>query len=251
MCVILSIFQKEKNKKLVEKIVSGIENLKEINKDGVGVVAFSFANSTKTFFKRKKEIKEKELFEILRSCDIVNVHLRQATTGKIDEDNVHFWRYSDWFFAHNGIVSEFAFQKQHCDSLLFFDALIKKGAIQRKGRINFLKIKELVEKFRLFGRFVLIDNNLKRIYYFGDFRATLLNKKNLIIASKSFDIQDDFSFYGLNFKNKINKTEQEVSGIFYFDIPKKNFVFIEKDFLKNSYNNYYSNYWLNNYYYDF
>ena len=127
MCVILSIYQKTPiaNQALIDKIKS----LEKSNSDGIGIVAFNTKTKT-NYIQRNLDIDKIDLSKILSSFDIINIHLRNATAGKISKDNIHFWKYNNWVFSHNGQIFNYEKLKTQCskemsDSYIFFEKMIE------------------------------------------------------------------------------------------------------------------------------
>jgi len=238
MCVILSIYQKEKDFNICRKILRSIELFKEQNKDGIAVVGLNFDNE-KWFYRRNLDISKNDLEKVLLNYDVVNLHLRSATSGEVKDDNIHFWKAGNWFFAHNGVIHEFD-KEGLCDSLVLFKELLNRDWIRENGKINFNRIKTFVNTLNFWGRFILINKNTKRIYYFGDFKVNSLNKKVLTISTSELDLADEFKLFGFWFKdlNEIRVIGGEVEGIYYIDLKKRDLRIIDEEFLKNRYSYY-------------
>lgn len=234
MCVIISIYQKEKDSALIDPILKAIELEKEANSDGIGIVGLNFDNE-KIYWKRELEIKKEEIKRVLLNFDIVNIHLRQATSGGVKKDFVHFWKVGNWFFAHNGVVREFSYKNiDMCDSLVFFKELLRKNLIKRNGKLKVKKIKNYSNNIGFYGRFVLINTATNKIYYFGDFQPSILNKKILILSTKELDLRKKFNLFGIEFEDKASIEEikgKKIEGIMIFDIKKQRFRLIDNEFL--------------------
>ena len=220
MCVILSIYQKEKKNK--NAIVNTIESLIPSNPDGIGIVSFDNVKQKWTS-QRELKIDINDLRQIFQDNNIINVHLRNGTSGKISKHNIHFWRKNDWMFAHNGQITEYSNNNHFTDSYIFFQRLVNLNYLEENGKIHYKKIKKMMNKLSYWGRFVLINTKTNRIYYFGDFHVYLMNKNTLIISTQHIDFNNYYSFYGITFRDKkqtdIMKIKME--GIFYIDINKE------------------------------
>jgi len=228
MCVILSIYQTDKkDTNLQETLLSLITQLQFKNSDGSGVIAFN-SNNKKRFYHRALKIKRDPIKQTLSNFDIVNFHFRTATRGKICKENVHFWRKGNWLFAHNGAILGYG-ENKYADSLLFFNELLKKKLLKENGRIKYQAIKKLANKSNFWGRFIIINQKNRRIYYLGDFHTYLLNRKTLLISSQTINFTNYVEFYGMYFESKmgLNMMKGKIDGIRYFDISKKNFKIID------------------------
>jgi predicted glutamine amidotransferase len=229
MCVILSVYQKtpKVNLALLQKIYELAIN----NPDGIGIVAFN-TNNEKNLVQRRLKIENTELAEILNSYQVVNIHLRNSTAGVIAKKNVHFWRYDNWLFAHNGQVWNYEKYKSKCDekmcdSFVLFEKLLTDGCLTEKNTINFQKMEKSIDEISFWGRFLITNLATKRNYYFGDFKAIMFDQNTLIISTQSLNFGMTINLMGIEFKTEIQKTlEQDMDGIFWFS-PKKNKIFFQ------------------------
>jgi len=236
MCVILSIHQKEKDPKIQLSLINKVISLERYNNDGVGIIAFNLRND-KWFYERKMELDVEKLQQVMLDYDIVNIHLRLATSGKETKENIHFWKKGSWFFAHNGTISGYNRSthldtREHSDSSLFFKELISLNYITDKGKVKYGKIKKLADDRSFWGRFVLINLKKKKIWYFGDFKASLLSNKVMVISTTDLDLSVYSVFCGLEFQNenKISIARTEVNGIFCIDIKTGKGKLIDEEF---------------------
>jgi len=240
MCVILSIHQKEKNPKIQLALINKIISLKAYNNNGIGILAFNI-NNDKWFYKREMKLDIPELQKVFWNYDVLNIHLRLATSGKETRENIHFWKKGNWFLAHNGTLSGYtgsfySESKDKCDSYLFFKELVALNYITDNGKVKYNKIKKLAEAKSFWGRFVLVNLEKKKIWYFGDFKASLLSNKVMVISTTDMDLTDFSSFYGLIFQTekKISVATTEIDGIFCIDLKRGRGKEISDEF-ENSY----------------
>lgn len=234
MCVIISVYQKQK--KINNTIIDKVDELRFSNPDGIGVVGFD-SNKKHWTTKRELNIDKSTIKKVFQDSNVINIHLRSSTAGKINKTNVHFWENGDWMFAHNGVITEYSQDKFLSDSRIFFDRLITYGYIGENGKIKYKKIKKMMNKLTYWGRFILINTKTNKIYYFGDFHAYMMNKNTLIISTQSINFNDYFDLYGVVFreKNKNEVMKVKMKGIFYIDIDKETLKQIEDKDLATSY----------------
>lgn len=243
MCVILSIYQK--NKIAIDSIIEKIEDLKLKNPDGVGIVSFN--KETQNWQQnRKLEIKKTDISQILKKNDIINIHLRHTTAGETNNANIHFWKHNNWHFAHNGHIQDLGENKKYSDSYLLFRQFIEKNYITENDTIKHIKIKKLINKLSFWGRFVLINTKTQKTYFFGDFHALSINEKTLIISTENISLNQYQNIFGVLFKkeNKNTFLRKKLDGIFYIDNQKEKLTQLEKE-LKEIYT---SDYTYDNYF---
>lgn len=104
MCkVLLGINTKHNNETFNSLILSQKEALNS-QKDGIGALVVN--GSTHERFKalRDYEAVYDDILPLLPTANIVGLHSRQATTGAVTRENIHFFKHKNWVFAHNGYV---------------------------------------------------------------------------------------------------------------------------------------------------
>lgn len=243
MCVILSIHQKEFNKDSQKKIMANIKTFQYQNDDGVGILAFN-PNKRRYFLHRSLKNENGLIAKTLSRYKNVNLHFRHATSGKVNEDNVHFWKNKNWLFAHNGAIGNFAFGKDSplSDSNLLFRQLVFSKSLKDNHKIKYKRIDKFVKNLDFWGRFIIPNIHTQRIYFFGDFNTHLINDNTLVFASQELSFDDEEKtkrFAGLTFDKKtasdrtLWKGERE--GIFYFDLKSGKTHNISNEFNEISY----------------
>jgi len=226
MCIILSVYNDGKpEKEVVKRIKDIIIEESRFNGDGISILTINPDKPEKRL--KKLKLPEKAIDKLLSENHNINFHLRNATTGKINTDNLHFWRYEDWYFGHNGMIAKYNFGKdaEKCDSLKFFEGLLGEKLIGDNGNINYKKIKKFSKTLGLWGRFILVNAKFKKVYYFGDWKVYFLKgekSKSLVISSKDLGFEKEQSFYGFEFQGKDdNVLEDDFEGILVMDVKKK------------------------------
>ena len=99
MCFNIVIFNpKQRN---LERIFQVINRNSIINNDGFSIWSNSVYLRTLNFndFRMAEE-------KAIRS-KIVHIHFRKASSGSINNNNIHMWKISDYYISHNGFVGRF------------------------------------------------------------------------------------------------------------------------------------------------
>lgn len=240
MCVILSVYQKTPRKNF--EILKKIEQFSESNRDGAGIVGLSLTDN-RLEINRKLKLKDIKVEKILANFEIVNIHLRNATSGKVNESNVHFWRKGNWLFCHNGVLSDYEKlatekDKEASDSLILFNKMIETKCLNDKDDISIKKINKLFKTLSFWGRLVIINVKTKRVYYFGDFKAYMIDDNTLIVSTAEINFGSVKNFLGLEFENeRTDIKKKEIEGIFYFNPKQKKLKWLCEDF-DTSYSSY-------------
>ena len=223
MCVILSITQLNKNKKIQEELVANIEEAKEYNKDGIGIIG---ANTTNNDFVCRREMKcsASQLFNLLDRFNLLNIHLRQATSGVVARKNVHFWQKKNWFFAHNGAIGDYP-EGKYSDSFLFFQELCNRHFVKQNGIVLDKKISALKDEKTFWGRFLLYHQPLRKTFFFGDFHTYALAEDALVVATKELDFSEYFHLCGIRFDKTapFQVLHRKMDGIFSLTLKRKSF----------------------------
>ena len=231
MCVILSITQLKTNSKIQQDIVENIEGLKWYNKDGYGYVA---DNPNKNDFTCRREMtcSSHRLWNTLLRYQMVNIHLRLATAGVVAQKNVHWWQKGDWFFAHNGAVSDYIDISKKSDSYHFFEALTNFNYIGENGKIMPDKISQLKDETNFWGRLVLYNKRLKKNWFFGDFHLYNLANEVLVVATQELDFNEKSVLCGIEFSGypSFKVAHQEIEGIFSLTVKNKRFTMFSDKF---------------------
>lgn len=108
MCKLLVAFKKPGNIEVLDSLWAAQYNELSSEKDGYGCLIVQQDNTVKTFRSLTKyDAIYGHARKALSEAKIVAMHTRTASSGNVDEENVHFFRNKDIFFAHNGVVSEY------------------------------------------------------------------------------------------------------------------------------------------------
>jgi hypothetical protein len=237
MCFLTTVIKIKSNEEIANSIADVLFDEQDSNKDGTGAFCFNKENNVTYVGRIMRESREQILHNI-ENFDVVNYHFRNGTGGVKDETNVHFWKIGKWLFAHNGTASSFQ-QGEECDSLGLFKTMAKKRMIGENGFINIKKIKKFISDSTFWGRFILINSQNRRMYFFGDYHAYLLNKSYLVLASSicNFKLKKTLNVIGIKFEVdnevEIETLEASLDGVISYSF-QKGFIQIE-DKLKEAY----------------
>lgn len=205
MCLILSLHQKEKDDRIKSVFKQIVLSNVSHHDDGVGILAIN-SETGDVYHNRAMLTSDAELQGVLDNYDIVNVHLRQGTSGELSTHNVHFWHRDDWFFAHNGMVSAYhggARIDTTCkdtDSLQFFNELFAKKGLSNKGYVNLKKLDKLSDTKGFSGRCMFVHPKTNRIVYYGDFKTYNLDNKAVLVCSTTVGFKGITSLMGFQFE---------------------------------------------------
>lgn len=109
MCKLVTIIKKNNdNDELIIKAVAAQE--KVIRKEPHGIAALAINKDTdKVEVKKDMDNYDKVLdwaYSKVKNSKVVSIHSRQATSGVINKDNLHFFKADEYYLAHNGVVSK-------------------------------------------------------------------------------------------------------------------------------------------------
>ena len=228
MCVILLVLKKQNNEKLNNVVLNNLREFSLYNRDGAAVMALTRDKKKELILNRALNYNHPRITEIVKNNDFINIHLRQATKGKRSVENCHLWEKNGWLFAHNGTISDMG-SEEVCDSLEFFNSLVIKKAI-RKNTINHEQILKYFYESQFTGRCLLYNIKLKVAYLFGNYKAFLLNRNYLIIASTDIETKEIINLFNLRFETEqeyneppvIEKLETEIDGLNLIDYKTEN-----------------------------
>ena len=241
MCVIISIYNEAENESRKSLLADNLKSFSKQNDDGTAHFGFNANHPEKVRYVRDLKNETQEGFEnILSRYNVNHFHFRSATKSKVSESNVHFWKYKNWVFAHNGIVSNFENEKT-ADSLILFRKLISENCFSGKHNINIQKITKIISTLSFWGRLIIINTDSKSAYYFGDYNLYLIDKKIMVISSTELN-QSEVKFYGRGFENDSmseNIIHEKIDGIFKINPLKKHFKEYDVDFSPSYKSRYY------------
>lgn len=257
MCKLVTVIKKNnENDDLIIKAIQAQE--KVIKKEPHGIAALAInQKSNKIEVKKEMDDYDKVLdwaYSKIKSSKIVSIHSRQATSGTINKDNLHFFKADEYYLAHNGVVTKcsdkwspmgsykggYYAESYYRGGSLFLSS--KKGKEKEVGKnkmcdsYKFLtKIKKPIEeddilnemeKQDFYGVGVIVDSKRKRLYSFAT-RAIPMhtNLKDYTIAY-SFEpinkVEEYKNFMGFSIKGGKEETihfnrEKTVEGIYRYD----------------------------------
>lgn len=233
MCTIISLYQTKKSPAVINETLGAIAEERKTNPHGTGIVAWK--NQKNLFTHREMVVPIEDFKDVLENYPIFHTHLRQATTGEKTQNNVHFWTMGQWMFAHNGMVYDYTTDnKNKTDSQLLFEELYNQGCFTENNKVDFGKVKKIVNTLGFWGRFIVINKETKMTYYFGDWHMYSLNKSGLLIASKSLEFkQKNFELFGVQFEKDTDSVlEQTIDGMFSINAETSEFKWIDEEFMK-------------------
>jgi hypothetical protein len=170
---------------------------------------------------------------LLKKYNVGHFHFRNATQGKIDTDNIHFWKYKNWIMAHNGQVYAEGTELLS-DSNILFREFITAGIFEKES-LDINRINKIVKTKSFWGRLLFINTETKQSFYFGDFYLSVLDKKILVVSTKELQ-KDNLSIYGLQFQTQnTDIIEGKMEGIFRIDAKKQEFKKYKLEFNKKEY----------------
>lgn len=187
------------------------------NDDGSGAYCFNKGNDD-VYSERKMTESLETMALNVNNFDVVNYHFRNSTGGKVDVSNVHLWKIGKWVFCHNGTANSYKCEDD-CDSLGLFKDMLRKGFLSKEGKISIKAIKKLIGKTQFWGRFIIINSETNKMWFFGDFHAYLLDRSYIVITSgiATFERKDYVQEQGISFaienEIEIEKLESEIDGI--------------------------------------
>jgi len=234
MCVIISIYNNNKDKTKNDFLEKCLQEYQQGNVDGTAFFGYDSEKELKHGYLR--ELKPcKNLFgSLLEKYNIGHYHFRQATSGLKNIDNLHLWKYKNWVMAHNGVVYDEDNGGYLSDSNLFFKGLSKAGCFD-KDYLDINKINKIVCKKHFWGRLLFVNTDNKQVYYFGDFILSVVNNDILVVSTKKL-ASDVLDLYGIRFETQ-NKDiiQANLDGIFRIDSKKQIVKKYKLEFNKKDY----------------
>lgn len=188
------------------------------NDDGVSIL--SWDNQTEYFDLTRSLGNVEKKLSLTPTWDVNIIHLRQSTSGAVDEHNLHLWEHNDWYFAHNGFIPDLASKENpDSDSLQFFNILVARGLLD-KTKLPHKDIGLLAQQHRLLGRFLLANKRTKRIYFFGDWLITYIDE--VIYVSSTYIANllpvESIKVMGVKLESTPARAfETKKSGKFFYD----------------------------------
>lgn len=171
------------------------------NNEGFFVSSLSDKRQIRTMDKQQAET----LLEQVNLNGLI-VHARSATTGLINQDNVHGWQIEGWQFVHNGQVftgytSTIAVEKD-TDSLVLFRNLVKNINTRKPSNKNVIKaIRQELDAVSFWGRAALYDHVHDRMFLIGDWYTYLINNQVVVISSADLLWTDEIiKTHGMTFE---------------------------------------------------
>ena len=242
MCVIISIYNNKKSEEKRDFLTNNLSHFNTWNADGTAFFGFDTERETKNGLLRDLKMAGKEIFsDLLKKYNVSHFHFRNATQGKVDNENIHFWKYKNWIMAHNGQVYAEGTELLSDSNLLFRD-FINAGVFE-KEYLDINRVNKIVKTKSFWGRLLFINTESKQSFYFGDFYLSVLDKKILVVSTTQLK-KDKLEIYGLEFQTQASDIiEGKMEGIFRIDAKKQEFKkykleFNKKDYSGGSFNEY-------------
>jgi predicted glutamine amidotransferase len=228
MCFILTAIKLQENEEAKNAILSILKEKQAMNPHGTASVCF---DDKATEIKRGLFDNWSDMKKTLDIFTITNYHFRQATIGKKNLKNVHFWKIGNWIFCHNGHIDAMG-NEIESDSLVFFKSLIKKNYLTKDNQLKGKSIKEYVNTKDFWGRFLIINSKTKNIYFFGDYELYLVNKSYLVFTSTSVNFENKLDVMGLEFDigESIETLDSKIDGIWMLNYKTQKFMQIFETF---------------------
>jgi len=247
MCFVASIYQEgQREEKMLDVLAEALQTQLYDNPDGFALIGMDVGKNKMEIVKGL-EICDDRTKEMLERYDVLHLHFRKSTSGKIAEDNIHFWNYENWFMAHNGMFSYVEYEdKVMCDSLLFFKDLAMKRLLLKK-KIRIQKVRKMIEK-TAWGRFIFVNKKYQTVYYFGDFNVQLMmggKGQTVIVSSKALKLLPKVFCWGLSFVDtqEVKVLAGEIDGIFRMNLRSKRMDLLDNKPLTQDTSAYYGAKW--------
>ncbi len=225
MCYNLIVINTDKKeKKRVGELLSYIFESFRYNHDG----AFLF-NSTNNQYVRTLDYEEfkRVLSNQVLGNGYIHMHLRLASHGSVNVDNIHGWQFDNYYCSHNGSYFEgYTYYGLHygydnnnnTDSFQFFNKYkneINKNKLSKIDLTGFFGVAFCTPKDNTNKRIVMISKNKSiKVYKFGSL---------LLFSNEPLDfLYSPLKFAGFEFNNVI-KTEIE-NQIIVYDYKQLNII---------------------------
>lgn len=174
---------KEPTKQAEDTLRKILHEKADTNSDGFFLRQEDFMLRTIDDRVAKKHIREIPLNNLM-------LHFRMASSGLVNEDNVHGWDFGDWTFLHNGTIPDLVdytlrATQAKTDSLKLFEELYD-GLLEinpRKDNRVAEVINKVIPKHNFYGRAILYNRATDKLYTFGDFEIYMIGNSHLIISS--------------------------------------------------------------------
>lgn len=238
MCLILSLQQKTKDSRVKSTFAQVVLNNANYHDDGVAILAYNRDNS-EIYHNRVMKTTLAEIESVVDKFDVVNVHLRQGTSGVLGVDNTHFWEREGWYFCHNGMMSKYEKTSKDTDSLQFFNHLFS-AKVFKGVYINIKKLDKASENKGLAGRCVFVNPASSKMFFYGSFKTYNLDNQAVLIASTDIQLKWNIKVCGFDFAsdNIIPHTESEIDGLVVNNYKKQETYQLPCEFKGWSYSNY-------------
>lgn len=230
-----------------QNLIDNLYHYQVWNGDGTAHYGIDTARKGKMQYRRQLKLTGREFItEALSRYNVNHFHFRKATTGKINDKNIHFWKWENWLFAHNGTVGvadDKGRESEEADSLQLFNYLIAKKAVGKKNNINIKKICDLVGSLSFWGRLILINTETNSTYYFGDYKMYMLGSDILVVSSTDLNFGDIKGLYGIEFETDalpFGVFKKDIDGVFKINPLNRKFKDYDLDFGGRGYG-YYNN----------
>jgi len=115
------------------------------------------------------------------SKELIHLHMRQRTVGKVNEENIHGWKFANWTFSHNGHVYGLKSDDGHSDSFNLFKKITESLTYDN---VKLKELKTIIENSGFYGVAFLLNRQNKRLVVISaDKHANIFRKDDYTIIS--------------------------------------------------------------------
>jgi len=160
------------------------------------------------------------------SNELIHLHLRQRTHGKVNEENVHGWKFANWTFSHNGYVRAYALDSERSDSFMLFKAIT--NALDYDS-VDIDLLKTLIEESQFYGVAFLLNRIAKRLVIISLNKSAKIYKREdaVIISNDSIDdyiSKNDIKLFGARLSKKDYANGSVLNKIVYADLNRNKVI---------------------------
>lgn len=156
------------------------------------------------------------------SNELIHLHLRQRTHGKVNEENVHGWKFANWTFSHNGYVRAYACDHERSDSFMLFKAIT--NALDYDS-VDIDQLKDVIENSKFYGVAFLLNRVAKKLVIISLSKSAKVYKKDdaIIISNDPIDdylSRSNMKLFGIRLLKKDYAHGSILNKIVYADLNR-------------------------------
>lgn len=160
------------------------------------------------------------------SKELIHLHLRQKTAGKVNEENIHGWKFANWTFSHNGHVYGLKSIDGHSDSFNLFKKITESLSYDN---VKLKNLKDTIENSGFYGVAFLLNRENKRLVVISaDKYANIYRKDNYtIISNEPIDdllFSRKIKYLGVNLVRYDYEYGHFRNKIVYIDLEKEKVI---------------------------